>query len=424
MRIGTWNVNAWTLENSNIRSEILSFIHADIIFVIESKVKNDNVIEMVNYTWFGFNRKHQRKTAKCGSGGVGIFIKTNILNEWLFDEIDKSVDGLYITCLTNKITNYKIVLIPCYLPPENSEWGAESEHFFSHLTSILYSIDNVDIVIGGGDFNARISNSLDYILDIDDVPERKVLDFNKNKHGESFLNFLLESKLCVTNGRIQGHDNFTFITPQGKSVVDYFFTHIDSINFFKHMYVEAVNDIMNDMSYLPTSAVPDHSLLIIDVCMSEFNHIKENENRMKNTISLQRRYKVDNIPNDFMNNDNVQDKITSFLNENCQEDPSQLSVNNMYSEFMSILENEMQCKLATIEPKKAIKGNHSRNKPFWNEDLKKLFKETSKAQRKFSQENEQKQRHILRLAYKEKQSIFDKAFRKAKSDFLKKKSLK
>ena len=100
MRIGTWNVNAWTLENSNIRSEILSFIHADIIFVIESKLKYDNVIEMVNYTWFGFNRKHQRKTAKCGSGGVGIFIKTNILNEWLFDEIDKSVDGLYITSQT------------------------------------------------------------------------------------------------------------------------------------------------------------------------------------------------------------------------------------------------------------------------------------------------------------------------------------
>ena len=175
--------------------------------------------------------------------------------------------------------------------------------------------------------------------------------------------------------------------------------------------------------YQLRTAVPDHSLLIIDVCMSEFNHIKKNENRMKNTISLQRRYKVDNIPNDFMNNDNVQDKITSFLNENCQEDPSQLSVNNMYSEFMSILENEMQCKLATIEPKKAIKGNHSRNKPFWNEDLKKLFKETSKAQRKFSQENEQKQRHILRLAYKEKQSIFDKAFRKAKSDFLRKKEL-
>ena len=219
-------------------------------------------------------------------------------------------------------------------------------------------------------------------------------------------------------------NEFTFIMPQGKFVVDYFFTHIDSINYFKHMYVDAVNDIMNDMSYLPTSAVPDHSLLIIDVCMSEFNHIKENENRMKNTISLQRRYKVDNLPNDFMNNDNVQDKITSFLNENCQEDPSQLSVNNMYSEFMSILENEMQRKLATIEPTKAIKGNHSRNKPFWNEDLKKLFKETSKAQRKFSQENEQKQRHILSLAYKEKQSIFDKVFRKAKSGFLKKKSLK
>ena len=143
------------------------------------------------------------------------------------------------------------------------------------------------------------------------------------------------------------------------------------------MYVEALNDIMNDMSYvLPTCAVPDHSLLIIDVCMSKFNHIKENENRMKHSISLQRRYKVDNLPNDFMNNDNVQDKITSFLNENCQEDPLE---NNMYSEFMSILENEMKCKLATIEPKKAIKENHSRNKPFWNEDLAKLFKETPKA---------------------------------------------
>ena len=69
------------------------------------------------------------------------------------------------------------MLAACYLPPENSSWGTDCGAFFNHLTSLLYTYeDDFDIFIGGGDFNARMGKSNDFFEDIDDLPERQILD--------------------------------------------------------------------------------------------------------------------------------------------------------------------------------------------------------------------------------------------------------
>lgn len=123
-----------------------------------------------------------------------------------------------------------MMLNPCYLPPENSNWGSDSDNFFNHLSSVLFSADDVDLYVGGGDYNARIATKQDYIEGVDDVAARKVIDNGSNKHGDAFIDFLLSSKLCILNGRVDGHDDYTFINPQGRSVVDYFVTNIENVN--------------------------------------------------------------------------------------------------------------------------------------------------------------------------------------------------
>lgn len=96
IRIATWNVNSWTDFNSTIRKDLLKILNPDIIYVIETKLKNNEVIDFNGYVWYGFNRKGQLRTARCGSGGVGIFLKNELLSEWSVEIVDKSLDGLFI----------------------------------------------------------------------------------------------------------------------------------------------------------------------------------------------------------------------------------------------------------------------------------------------------------------------------------------
>ena len=154
----TIKINSWTNCICEVRIEILKQIDAD---------KGNVKLNLPNYKWFGFNNKNQLKKARSGSGGVRIFLKCNILDEWNFSEIDRNIDGLYVVCLTHKTNDFKLVLNPCYLPPENSSWGMESDAYFNYLLSTLYSIEDMDLFIGGGDINARIGHNNDFIVDVD-----------------------------------------------------------------------------------------------------------------------------------------------------------------------------------------------------------------------------------------------------------------
>ena len=80
-----------------------------------------------------------------------------------------------------------------------------------------------------------------------------------------FIDFLLRCKMCVLNGQVEGENSFTSISQRGRSVVDYFFSHIDSLDHFKHMYINSCKDILHDISFIPHNSVQDHSVLILDV---------------------------------------------------------------------------------------------------------------------------------------------------------------
>ena len=49
--------------------------------------------------------------------------------------------------MVHKQSDYKIILISAYLPPENSKWGRDATSFFSHVTNEMYRYENVDLIL-------------------------------------------------------------------------------------------------------------------------------------------------------------------------------------------------------------------------------------------------------------------------------------
>ena len=94
------------------------------------------------------------------------------------------------------------------------------------------------------------------------------------------IDFLLEGKLCVVNGRICPlNDSFTCVSHKGKSVVDFVVTaheNLDQVEYFK---VLPVTDALTSMN-LQTDAVgrvSDHALLLFNFtvkndCLSNVVH--------------------------------------------------------------------------------------------------------------------------------------------------------
>ena len=55
------------------------------------------------------------------------------------------------------------------------------------LLAVIYMVEPVALVI---------------ISDVDELPPRVCIDAVKNPHGATFVDFSLESRMCITNGRV------------------------------------------------------------------------------------------------------------------------------------------------------------------------------------------------------------------------------
>jgi hypothetical protein len=178
------------------------------------------VIQLDNYTWYGFNRQEIHVNAPKASGGVGLLVKTQLTEQFNIFVVDRSYDGILALKFEHRITSLNLIVFSCYLPPEGSTRGRDAQSFFAHLLAQIYLHSDADSLIIAADFNARIGNLSDILNGLDSIPERRVLDRNINQHGHDCIEFLNDSKLCVLNGRFTD-ENYTSISRKGKAVVDY-----------------------------------------------------------------------------------------------------------------------------------------------------------------------------------------------------------
>ena len=91
---------------------------------------------------------------------------------------------------------------------------------------------------------------------IDDIPIRESIDPMKNNHGDSFIEFLMECKMCITNGRITPeHDGFTSISTRGKAVVDYIAISQENISNCLKCEVRNATSLIEELNLHPLSAL-------------------------------------------------------------------------------------------------------------------------------------------------------------------------
>ena len=443
--IAHWNVNGWTDENEYLREFIIRKLCPDIISINETWLRNNNQISVLNdmYEWIGYNRDVLHRNAARGSGGAGLFIKHVLYNDWEIDTVDKSFEGILGVQFSNKHTDYKFIMFSCYLPPEGYSRGHDGSSFYQHLLNLTYLYADVDAMYIVGDLNSRIGSDDDHIPELDDIPVRVPLDIHGkvNKHGECLLDFLKDTKMCIINGRVTpDHDDFTYISSRGKSVVDYFIVPHEQINDCKSMDVYTMKNLVNRFNLnsciTDLKHIPDHSVLLAKcsfVCEKycEDGNVNPKPNQeTKCNFSEEhpdyfRRYKR-NLPEDWMNSsETIQDMLT-LIEDALLNRITQNKIDHIYEEFCTLYHNEMKKHLKYID---SLPGGCRRYKlkpkPWWNDGLEQLWKNLVIVERmlkknitKCKRKNARKQEE-----YKVTQRKFDKAYRKDKRQFYRDKQM-
>ncbi len=152
-----------------------------------------------------------------------------------------------------------------YLPPAESIRGGDAIESFAYVLSELYFYAKCKITFVCGDVNVRLGNMNDTMPDIDGISPRFFVDTVKISHGECFMDFLTDSKLCVLNGRVTPTlDDYTFISHLGKYVVDYIAVSHEALQFCTKSEVVTMTecrDKFNLYQYLSNSCKNQTTLL-------------------------------------------------------------------------------------------------------------------------------------------------------------------
>ena len=382
IKLSTWNLNGWTLSNSSLRSSVIKLTESQIFCVNETHLTGNLSIEIESFTWIGHNRTKIHRKAKKGSGGVGIFVSNSLLVSYKYEIIDKSQDGIICVRFTHNPTMYSFIIFACYLPPESSPWGRNADSFFNHILSLLYVYnDNVDSVFVMGDLNARIG-TLNDCLQSDNLPERSPIDLEKNNHGENLIEFLLESRMCILNGRYDPHyDDYTFLSTRGKSVVDYIITCHENINNCKQFSVIQMTDILDkhDLQYMLTDKCKTSDHAIISVSFSVTSFVESNKTAPSKVDFNKESYKYNLkcISPEFLATTQFKSEL-KYLCSVLSQNNSSLDV--IYNEFNNLIMHEMKTYLKHYKHQ-----THKRDttKPYFGKDLSELWEILKLNERKF-----------------------------------------
>ena len=333
------------------------------------------------------------------------------------------------------------MLYGVYLPPENSVYGDKADLFYEHLVSKMYEYDDIDLVVFMGDFNSRIGARADYIEGLDDVPPRTNIDGEVNDHGKSLLQFMLQTKTCVLNGRIDPlSDNFTSISHRGRSVVDYIIVPHEHLYMVKSFRVSTVLDLMNEygVMYDANSKLSDHSILCAKIIVAEEEILPESSTQHSTCQSIHklccdrsrvehksnispysqppRRFRKAAIPDTFLTSDEILIKYNEVITDLLKEKIEQEEMDKIYDKIVNMYYQEMSNFLKEIR-KSPSSGKKARftKRPYWSEELSLLWKTYHEAEKYYlSLQNGHVELSLARTKFIEAQNEFNKTLKKCK----------
>ena len=305
----------------------------------------------------------QHKNAPKGSGGVAILGKSNLFDVYNVQVIDNCYDGILCIKFENVEDKSSFIVCSCYLPPENSPYGRDAVSFYAHLLSLIYLYKSA---VNGfyicGDLNSRIGNMSDIVGDIDCMTDRTNIDVVINQHGKCLVEFLQEALFCTVNGRITV--NSDGYTSRGSSVVDYILVPHEQIDHCVSWKVLPCTKVIeeNNLSHMLGNycKLPDHSMLVLDVCMEQ-NHSRLQDNRRKEKTVIKKKYKLNQIPNNFMQSKIAQIVLQDVIHQIQINNEKQEEVDNIYRILCMTVINEMDRMIPCYDCNKTFLGQESRS---------------------------------------------------------------
>ena len=363
------------------------------------------------------------------------------MSHYNYKIIEKSYEGIFCVELIQKSTSISILLVNCYLPPENSPYGRNIDGFLSHLEQLCHTYSSkYDSIIFGGDLNARIGSMSEVEPDIDTLlPKRIPLDLVHNSHGTSFIDFLKDCKLCILNGRYDPEfDNFTCITNRGKSVVDYFFCSHKTLDTCSNFQVFTCKELANKYNLFHLignrSKLPDHSLIkmTVDTCHNyrSVNPLLQNNpstnnpemtTNKNNTVHTNEspKYNVRDIPGEFFTSPESCEKLVQLIQDQELSIENQHHVDRCYNDLVNTIFSEMDKYLPKSYGFRKRSSKYFRvKKPYWNNYLKTLWQDMCMKENEFLKykgPNHVKQ--YLRKRFTDSSSMFHKELRKAERKY-------
>ena len=362
---------------------------------------------------------------------MGFLIKTKTLELYEPRILDHSQDGLLWMKLKDA-PELGIIMCVCYLPPEGSSRGNSAQEFYDRQLTQLYTICDGNPTIICGDYNGRIGHKTD--CNIDEIPIAGVpIDNTCNKFGDHLLDFIHDASLCLLNDRFNANnDNFTCISSRGSLVVDYLMTPRSQFRHVNDFIVTTVTEALDRYGITPNTQVklPDHSLVSCHLSTSqndefeEYIVAKQSGGSQRNTHTSEmkggthRRHRVNALPDDLFDNERCKHALGNIITALQEEVTQQDEVDDVHDKLISTIHEEMDARVDYKDYSRGTKKRARRNKPYWNDDLAKLWKDARDSENAYLKSNgsTRERRHLL-THFKNKRNDFDKQLRLAQRKY-------
>lgn len=261
-----------------------------------------------------------------------------MLEDYKIETLDSDTEGILWLKFISKHKGWDFCCCVCYVPPTDSTRAVDLNEFYDTLMCQvhLYCRDMFFFICG--DFNARCGDLEDFIPGVDSIPERNVVDYYVNKEGESLCEFL-DTNCCILNGRNFIVNDYTFVGPQGMSVVDYCIIPYEALDHVNNFKVSLEKDLFTSAKLLgcidPSVSHPDHSLLTWDISMETVRRANVRSSKDSTSyVKFDRTY-----PSDFLSSRN--DELNTYINKIESDISTQSGLDNIYKELVALIKDEL-----------------------------------------------------------------------------------
>ena len=243
------------------------FQNNDIILLTETWSGELTDISVNGFNVFQLDRGNKKLNTKRNSGGIALYIKSDIINYCSL--IEKDSDDILWLKINGSLFNltYDFYLCLCYIIPSGSSREPVTEvsvldRISDFIVKIAHDTHNCYNILICADFNSRTGTENDFVvfdnnanmgvlLDdylIDEFLTRFSQDHVINSNGRKLLDFCRLNGLRICNGRIgsdSGVGKYTYVGSTGSSVVDYVITNPSLLDFI-HKFDIGEPNILSD----------------------------------------------------------------------------------------------------------------------------------------------------------------------------------